>query len=287
MKLDSFRITSFNNEPILDLPLIWTANPSPYILKSADGLDIPDIVQSSYGTGLYGDTFYSMEAEDRVIKLKVEILPEVSTLTPEQMRNNIYKEISKSRSTSIYFDLMFEDEIVARIDGFISGIEPELFSPTSEVTITISCNGYLFKSLEYISDFDLNAFNGGTMDVNMSAGNAPVGFLMQVNIINPISYFGIREMQDPDTPAADFLLTTGFIAGDVLSISTEANNLAVYIERFNNSTGVWNMIHLADKIRIGSIWPKLFPRLNFFQILASTGAYDITSFAYRPTYWGL
>jgi hypothetical protein len=271
----------------MTLPLVWGGDPSPYILKGADGLDISDINQFSYGLGLNGQTFYSMTADDREITLQIEIIPEISALTPQQIRNNIYKEISKNRNTSIYFDLMYDSEVVARIDGYISAIEPSLFSPISELTIKIKCNGYLFSALEYISDFDLNAFNGGDIVVPMTKGNAPVGFRTVINIVNPISSFGLAELDDIGSYTSIFNLTYNFLAGDSLFLTTEMNALEVFVARFNNGLGTWSNIQLADRIDVGSIWPILFPRTNNFTVLAAVGTYDITSFVYKPMYWGI
>lgn len=288
MILDAIRLTSSNETAILTLPLVWTGNANPYILKSAEGLDVADINKYSYGTGLLGDTFYTVSSDDREITLNIEVIPEVSSLTPQQIRDKIYKEVSKTRNSSIYFDLMFESEVVARIEGHISRIDVSLFSPTTDFSINIKCTGYLFESPSYVSHVELlPAFNGGDMVIPMPEGNAPVGFRTTIDVVNPIAFFGLVELDEFEAPSSQFLITYNFLAGDTIHLSTEEGALELYVRRFSNTLGTWSNIHLADRISIGSIWPILFPRTNYVSVVGSVGTYQFTSFVYRPKYWGL
>jgi hypothetical protein len=167
--------------------------------------------------------------------------------------------------------------IVAVISGHISKLDTDQFEKDQEVTLVITATDgeTLLKAPAAVS-VDLEEVTPGSMTLDDQISTAPHGFTMQLVFTDDVSLF---RFVDPDWT---FELTPvgGFLEDDILAFSSELNDKYVYVIRGSE------VIHLADVITAGSVWPIMFPGANPFVLLASD-KFKFLDISYFPTYWGV
>lgn len=257
---------------------------NPYLVQAIDGLDADEIVSKFYGQATNTKTnYYNLSQQKRDIVVKVALSPQFSqNKTYSDLRDDLYRAISSSRSGTIELRFNYGETSVASVWGRVKKVEAPHFDRTATVQITIECFDSMLKSPTryevdmatfvqpyYISDTISTAPHGFVAKILITGDNAALTF-REVEI-NPEWLFRI----EPGSIAG----VVGFKQGDVLHLSSETSNRYVYIVR----GGV--TVHLTDKIQPGSVWPILFPGDNEFHI--ANQSIQWKSISYYHTYWGV
>lgn len=255
---------------------------NPYNVSSIEGLDADNIRAKYYGISANSDDqFYNLMQEDREVTVSVQLNPDFSAgKTYSELRDDLYRSISSSRTGLMQLQFKFDDAVVAAISGWITKFESDLFAETPVVKMTITTNDPVLKALDPVV-VDVTGFGGGPINIPDLVSTAPHGFDFTMTFPAGNVYQSIKPPGVGTWPW-EFKIAPagGFLAGDVLHVSTDFKTKAVYIVRGAAT------IHIADGIQPGSVWPVMFPGDNEF-ILEWPGASVWSSISYYETFWGV
>jgi hypothetical protein len=257
-----------------------------YILRGITGLDADDLTPQVYSTGyVTGKRFVQVKPKAREITMRVILNPNPNPPsgipeTASELRNKLYTLISSYRTSQIRLDFIgFEADVF--IEGFITKFETSLDSQISEVTITVRCDYPYFRTPERFSAVnDLSTLSKLRPVITNGFSNAPHGFRLRLAVETPFNSFTIGSPNQFDWRFD--ISGFSFIAGDILSISSEEDNKYVVVER--TGAGTTNLIRYLSP---GSEWPMLFPGVNSDFELNSGLACRYVEFSYYGTLWGL
>jgi len=251
----------------------------PYNVKEMTGLDADVIVTKYYGSsGSGNDLFYNLTIEKRDVVMRIGLNPEWANTSYSELRDELYKTISSSRTGLIDIWFMNESGTVAVLSGWVTKFESPQFVKSPEVIITVKTKDPMLKAPDpvEVSVIDLDPANTNIQD---HISSAPHGFEFT------LAFTGAKAslvIGDPEDASWTFTVTPagGFLNGDVLHFSSDPNDKKLYLVRAGNT------IYLADKIAPGSVWPVMFPGDNHFSLSTSTNI-DWTAISYFPTFWGV
>lgn len=252
----------------------------PYNVKKITGLDASEIIARFYqAPGNLLDKFYSLSLEKRDLGFIIELNPDFATNSYSDLRDDMYRMISSSRTGLVDVLLKNGETTVASISGHISGLETDLFDKNQEVTLNLSCtSGETLLRAPVDVDVDLEEVTPENTIINDLLSTAPHGFAFNIAFTGPQASFRIEN----DNDSSIFFEVTpvgGFLADDILAFSSEPNDKYAFIIR-----GVTD-IQLADVIT-RSAWPIIFPGSNVF-VCSNPENLAWVSISHRPTYWGV
>jgi|JI9StandDraft_1071089.scaffolds.fasta_scaffold00459_9 hypothetical protein len=266
-------------------------NTSPLVLTNIDGLDVDDVQSRFYNTSFDGTKKYHdmvMTERDLVFYISLdprfELGDDVSVL-----RDEFFKAISASRSSSIVIRFKDGDTVVAAIEGFVSKIDAPRFSKNMSVALHVTCDDPLFKSLDRVM-YDVTTFTTVyKFSVLDSTSTATHGFKMVLRLLEPAGKLIIKPDESPYEwefhlyPLLVDGVNSGFLGDDILTISGENNDRYVTIER----SGV--IYDIADTIVPGSTWPLILPspNVNSFTIESDSHPYVWFELSYHNAHWGI
>jgi len=258
---------------------------NPYTLQGLWGLDADEIISKFYGNCLAsGVQFYSPSVENRDIVLKIALNPQFRNgKTYSDLRDDLYRVISSSRTGLIELRFKDGDATQASISGYVSKFEAPHFEQNPLVQITIKCDDPTLKAVE-VYEVPLE-FLGENSSVFDGLSTAPHGIDFSLEFVSAATEFIMKD--DETTPSWTFEIVpgilgadpAGFAIGDVLYFSSNKESKEVYIVRGEDT------YYLADKVQPNSIWPIVFPRYNTFVV--EPGDVDWKYMKYYPTYWGV
>ena len=229
MKLTSIEIHPDNSLTPAVLSFRDPRAENPYNVKAIVGLDADEIMPRYYGA--YGNPkFYNMVLEKRTVVMRIQLNPSVSTgQTISDLRDNLYKIISASRSGKLQLQFKNGSTVVAAIEGFVRKFEAAHFEKTQEVQITIECIDAMLRSLNAVN-VSVAGLDPDNTIITDSLSTAPHGFKAEILINSDMAYILLVYYDDILSGIA-IGPTGGFLAGDVLHISSEDNDKYVYVMR--------------------------------------------------------
>lgn len=255
---------------------------APYVIRSIVGLDAEDIVPKFYGFGAFSKPkFYDFVLKPRDIVSRIVLNPRFRLDESfSDVRDNLYRAISATRTGELSLYFKAGSTIVAKITGRITKFEASYFDSIPEVQLTISCPDPMFRSFVAIITEPEDLPTENPVIITDALSNAPHGFAMQFTITDDIPSFTIQD--DPSNPEWMFKITptTGFQTDDVLYISSDSINKTVYIVRDSD------VIFLMDVVEPTSVWPILFPGENTFYFM-DIDSFDWISTESSAAYWGV
>ncbi len=280
MRLTSVDIFASNN--VVNLSFRDPTSQNPYNVKSIIGLDADEITSKFYGVSyLSNEKHYDLSLTKRDVVIQIGLNPNFRLgKTYSDLRDDLYKLISSSRTGSIRLQFNNGDNTVAAISGFVTKFEAPNFTKTPEVQLTVNCSDPMLKALDEVNVdvTDLDPFFTTIVD---DESTSPHGFRFGVIFSESIVDFSIQDTFVPNW-AFEVNLTGSplgsFVSGDELHFSSENNNRYLYLVRG------FDIIHLVDRIIPTSVWPIVFPGENTF-ICSDFVSWD--HITYYPTYWGV
>jgi hypothetical protein len=256
---------------------------NPYVIQGIFGLDADEIVPKFYGFSTTSKIRqYDMTLPKREITIRIALIPQPGTgKTYSDLRDDLYRAISSSRSGLIELKFNNRSATIATTTGFITKFEAALSTKQPEVQITIKCVDAMLKGPSAVEVDTVLIGNSFTIVDNIST--APHGMTMQLAFTADTTDIVIKDVTTPEwsftiTPG-DVAGGTGFKSGDVLTLSSESNAKELYITRSSVD------YYLVDKILSGSTWPCIFPGANNFEIV--TGTFTWNFIKYWQTFWGI
>lgn len=275
MKVTSIGLHSSNGVEVARLSFRDPRSLNPYVVREIIGLDADEIVPRFYGLSRNHDgKFFDLSLPSREIVLSIFLNPEygVDDKTYSDLRDDIYKAVSSSRTGIMRLNFYDDDEEKAYIHGLVTKLEYPHFTDLPEIQLTLRCEDPMLRGPKQISLHGRSGSDNTVLDIRDST--APHGFQFQVTftVDSPAFY-----MRDPDIDW-QFLVEYQFLKDDILVFSSESSNKGVKVIRGGFDT------YLVDKIQHDSIWPVLFPGMNKFMHSVEV-KWDYIK--YYPTYWGV
>lgn len=282
---------------------------NPYILRKAVGLEPGELIKIFSD----GPKFFRTRPKERVVSFQVKLNPNYTgELTIGDLRDSLYKLIAFNTKannwnadTKIQLKFMNGSIYVASLFGYITNMDTDIFSNSSDLTFTIECEDPFLRSTELI---DLSSgiqttsgarhgvlFSGNTYNVESAfhcvdnKSTAPHGFRMTVECIslppsdetNP-PLFIIWDNRSPIFYVF-YAVAWSIHVGDKISFSSEEDNRYFLHSRYVEGIEV-SVKFLLDKIYWGSIWPMISPGENFFEV---SEGFRILNAYHRESYWGV
>lgn len=290
MKIDNIDLYSYNPDIvtpkfIANLSLKDYTLQQSYRVKTILGLDAEEISSKFYGyTYMSNRKSYTMAANQRLVTFKIELNPNYAIgETVSNLRDNLYRSISSSRTGDIFIVFKLGTERLATLRGRFSKFEYDHFSESPEVSMMISCQDSMLKSDNEIV-IDVSGFSVENFTVTDNVSTAPHGFKFAIGFTGPASIFTIAE---PITLEWKFEIVPrfvtpeydGFIVGDQLIFSSIPGNRQLTLMRDN----VYYQI--VDKLSPGAFWPMIFPGVNTFDVEGAN--FEWLWMRHYYTYWGI
>lgn len=276
MKLTSVEIRPENSSEFVVLSFRDPNSNNRYNVKSILGLDADDIVPRSYG-GSGNFTFYNLILSNRDVVFKIGLNPSfVDRKSYSDLRDDLYRMISASRTGRIQIQFKNGTEIKAVLSGKVSKFNNALFEKTQDVEITVKCDDTLLRAPEPVMLSDLTPEYALIRDDDSTA---PHGFSFTAGITGAISSLKINDPNDTSW-SFEVIPVGGFLVGDELHFSSEYNDKQLYVVRASVN------VYLADVIVPGSVWPIIFPGDNLLTF-THPESLDWDTLSYYPTYWGV
>lgn len=250
----------------------------PYNVRAMVGLDADEIVPKFY-LGSNNSKFYEMSLPKKEIVVRIELNPNPATgESYSDLRDALYKKIAAWRSGTVMFVFKNGNTNVAFIQGHVTKFEAAHFSETPEVQITVLCR-YPYLLAYDRTNLDVSGLNEASTVIIDNESTAPHGMAFKLNVLATRSQFKIFEPTN-----LDWSLTAvpfgGFLAGDEIYLSSEAENKYFYMVR----AGI--TYPLASVISAGSVFPMIFPGENTYAIENPT-SFSWAEISYYRTYWGV
>jgi len=267
---------------VAEFSLDQAAISEPYILLSAFGLDVDEVIPQFYGV-YSSDAFYNMALKAREVVLSIKLNPQYGTAeTNSSLRDALYKVIARNRTGLVELRLMNGATHVAGIKGFIKKFETSIFSPESVVQLTIECPFPMLRGPSYVELAGVSGVTVPTPNLVDDLSTAPHGFKMHLTFTGTVPY-SFTVQGKAGTTAYPFtinLVTSDpFKLADELYLSSEQDDKYLYMIRSGTIT------RLADTLAVNSIWPMMFPGETELEF--SSSLVTINSITYRPHYWGV
>ncbi len=277
MKVTSVEIHPSGSSEIIELSFRDPRLINSFNVIGIAGLDADEIVPRFYGVS-GANKYYSLSLVKRDIAVAIELNPSFEGETYSDLRDQIYRMISSSRTG--FVDVKFKNgtTVVAVLSGFVSKVENDLFSEeTPTVTVTIAMTEPILKAPTR-TDLDILTLDPASTHILDEMSTMPHGFIFEIGFLTPQANLIITPPDD----AWVFAIAPvgGFLSGDIVHFSSELNNKYLYVRR----SGV--DIQLADAIGSNPIWPIIFPGDNVFEFNNPTNlVWEAVSF--YSTYWGV
>lgn len=281
MKVTSVSLFT-NTEDAIRFDLMPSAGLTKYMINNIVGLDADELTPRFYGFSKDGTKrFYDFKVKPKNIIMRVVMNPDFALReTYSDLRDDIYRAISATRSGELEVHFHSGASTVARIYGHIVKMEVAYFSKTPELQITIRCNVPMFRGLTPIRYADAVLPTTNPVGLVDNQSTAPHGFKMEISVTATLANLTIQDKSS--SPEWDFVVipASNFLSGDKIYFSSEFNNRYLYMVRSGVTT------HLMDRIVPGSVWPILFPKFNSFHF-PGIASFDLDLVEFYAAYWGV
>jgi hypothetical protein len=253
-------------------------------IQEFTGLDpVKAAIVSSAFANRDGAVYQSSRRDTRNITIKLSLDPDPAVSTVRSLRQQLYNFfMTKSEVTLKFFvdeiDDSAEDgyQIVGRVESFAS----PMFAQEAVVDISIICFDPDF--IDPVSVVLAGTTTAGTTPTHITyVGTSPAGILLNIEFDRACSgvtvYSGAPGMP---TGSMDITIAGGFLAGDIMSFSSNPGDKGAWLVRSGGSSPA--LYAIAPQ----AYWPILYPGDNTIRVYAS-GAAIPTSLSYNTRYGGL
>jgi hypothetical protein len=255
-----------------------------YLAKAIVGLDAAEVIPKFYGFGLVkGERFYDYAMNPREIAMRVELNPNyLLNETHSDLRDDLYRAISSSRTGLITIRLRDGASVAAEITGQIIKFEVPHFSKVPELQLTLKCEDPIFRAISTVNMVQADFLSASPLEVTDAISTCPHGLYMEFVALTDIT--GEFIIQNKAT-SPDWIWsmnpTMDIEEDDIVRISSVFSDKFVTIERGGIVTPV------ANSVALGSMWPVIFPGQNQFFLNQDFTDISLTELSYRPAFWGV
>lgn len=280
------RVTSIavfaNESQTLKFDLRNASAQSKYVVRNILGLDAEEIIPRFYGFSKDGSKrFYDFKLPPRELVIRLTLNPRFNlNETYSEVRDDIYRAISATRTGELEFQFQVGAATVAKISGHVIKMEVAHFSSNPELQITVRCEDPIFRGtnpVEY-AVADLATTNPVGIVDNLST--APHGFKASFTMTATAASLTVQDKAIDPEWEFKIIPASSFLSGDVIHFSSEVNNRYLYMDRASVITS------LMDMIEPSSVVPIMFPGFNEFHFV-EIASFDWNELSFTPAYWGV
>jgi hypothetical protein len=255
----------------------------PIQIRSIDGLGPvkANINTSQYGS-IDGEYFYGSNTPKRNIVLTVGLNPNWATQSVAALRRIVYsyfmpESFVKLRFTSTHLP-------VVEIEGYVESCEPNIFSPDTEIQISIVCPQPFFSAVSAtaVSGPIQTMGDTATIDVNYE-GDIATGFIVDIgnNALTYNTFYKIVN-KTPTTQTFELTSATNTAPYNFMRLSTVKGDKFI---RLYNTTD-FTFVDELGKMAAGGSWMPLVKGVNKMQFQTDDPGYTWT-LSYNAKYGGL
>lgn len=261
-------------------PLDSTIATSPFVLKSADGLDPPDISVLVGQTLEVGGSNQGRRPQNREIILTVGFQPAyASGQTANDLRNQLYPFLAPKMGIPVTVSIRDAAGVEKMTTlGNIKHFEANIFAKDPEVVITITCfDAYFTGGLAFLPGVP---YSSNYITVT-NPGTAPTGFKFNFTYTAAAAAF---EMFDGYGSSIYF--NYAFLSGDIIDITTAIGSIVATVKR----SGVTS--NLIPYMNAKNVWLQLYAGENRLYInnklyINAAATWTLNSLTYTTRYWGV
>jgi hypothetical protein len=205
-------------------------------LADVDGLDPVEatIISSSYAQQ-DGTQFHSAKREDRQIVIKLALVPDYVSSTPESLRfDKIYRFFMPKNEVFLKFFLSGGLEV--DIAGRVKSCAAPPFSKEPETNITIICFDSDFVDLTPVV-FEADSTSGSDVETINYEGNVETGVVFVLNVDRTVTEITIYH-NPPDGSLRTTDIAVSMVNGDTLEISSVPGAKGAYLTRTGTKSSV-------------------------------------------------
>lgn len=252
----------------------------PYQVMGLTGLDADEITFEYAGGVRGGPKLYLPSAKEREVVALLGLNPWVDEAhTFSSLRDAIYRLVGGGGSSCVTLDFRYDGDSVATVTGFVSKIEPSLFTETPQIQLTIRCkDDPLLRGPTVEVDVETQ-FNEGVLTLSDNVSTAAHGFRAWFQVTDASSFVTIETVG-----VWKFTLNHNFWPNEFFCVSTE--HAAKELFKTGREKTKESYVYLADKVEANSFWPMIFPGDNEIRVSAARGV-SVTSMTYRTAFWGV
>lgn len=281
MKVTGVELSS-DNANVISFGMGDVLSTDKYLIKTIIGLDADEVIRKFYSFASNSNAkFYNFSMKKRELTFRIILNPNYSINEDfSDIRDDIYRSISSSRTGLINVLFRAGGAVVAQISGYFTKFEVPYFSNVPEIQITLNCDDFMLRGYNPVELEAATLGTGSHIYVSDSISTAPHGLTMSLEYNSTSPYFKITD--DILDSSWEFKVTPsgGFLIGDTLVISSEYTSRNVYLVRGATT------IPLMDRISATSTWPIIFPGSNEFDVYDKI-RFNWSYISYFPAYWGL
>lgn len=271
--------------PVCDLNLDSSAGDNGYLVRDVVGLDPPDLNVIVDGFDTAGNPIFGNYSEGREVSILIELTP-TRTQTPSELRDGLYKFISRGLKLSFMYDSVVQAEWPCAIKT----IEAVHFASKPTIKVILTSKYSTFAAPKKI-DVPVSLFANPSVTLDYSEGSAPAAFKMVFTKSSGTTVTSLRffdhanEWHDGTTHLdTNFEITYGFATADVVTIISEPETHTATLLR----SGV--TYDLEGYLNAFAVWPRLIPGVNAFEwsgFLGHTSYWTVNEISYIPRFWGV
>jgi hypothetical protein len=269
--------SSLGANKIAELGLSHVSPTDSYILQQANGLDVQEVAALPYGSYL-NDTFFNQVPKERTIVLVIKLNPDyASGETSADLRDQLYKTISHSRTSLNELRFLFDGDELCYIRGYVTKFEADIFTPDPKVQISYRCPYFFLRGMTTIDVTDAPDVDVPDPIIEDYISTAPHGFFMRLEFTGTSADFTVKGRYGTDEWNFELNMPAGnpFTAGDVLEISSDET------DKFVLKDGLL----IIDRIEQNQVWPFIYPGETHLQF--SSSLCTIEELTYVPQFWGI
>lgn len=284
MKMDTLRFVV--GTTTVDLPLLGSGTPGPFVLKSAEGLGPTEINVRLARTVLDYGLYQGKSAALRQVVALVGLEPDWSTgQTPETLRTQLYSLLTPAFGHMVRMEIVYREVVQAYVDCQASRFETALFSKDPAVQITFECAHPYFQAPNTLFQTPAQREQNTTTRAFTvdNPGTAPsgfiAGFVLRANV-------GTTLTLTDDHPWGQRIQIDGinWVAGDRLIIDTRPGARGIM-----RGPGGGALVSVLNNLNSPqSTWLELHAGANTFRLNTAAFDWDTTyKFQHVPAYLGV
>ena len=258
----------------LDLPLDSAILGSQFILKSVEGLGPPDVNIAISNTLYSGGVYQGRQPQNRQLVFKIGYQPDFGkNKTVGDLRSELYRFLTPKFGLPVTISIQNDVRTtIARTQGYVKSIDPDIFSEEPEVQIAIDCLS------PYLMNWGQSHPNPASLPKNpltvTNIGDAPSGFYMQLTLTAATGDFSFF---DGYLDRIRFIYP--FEVGDIIRFDTTPGKRAAYRIRDGVTISLLPYQHGNSK------WLQLTGGANI--LIPSTQSIAISALIVNANYWGV
>lgn len=209
----------------------------------SDGLIVSDIaglgpvkatvVTSSFAS-MDGVQFQSVRREGRNVVIKLDLEPDYSTDSVQDLRDRLYSFFMTKVPISLRF--IRSEGLEVDVDGYVESCEPDIFAKEPKVSISIFCaNPDLVDQTPVVITGD--TVSDTTETLVSYPGTVETGMVIVLTLDRNLDDLTIFH-RAPDDTITSFDLSASMLTGDVLTITTVAGSRSIMLNRSGTVTSL-------------------------------------------------